>query len=260
MTSASDSNRPFDDGNFSSNPPPPQPLVEVHFPRSKPMVSWTLIGVTLFLYLLQMGSQALTGVDLLMVYGAKINSAILGGQVWRLITPVFLHGSILHIAFNMYALYAIGPTLENAYGHGRFALLYFLTGFSGNVMSFLLSANPSLGSSTAIFGLVAAEGVFIYQNKAYFGNRFRSAITNIVLIVVVNLLIGMNPGIDNWGHVGGLLGGLIFSWIAGPIWKISGMPPVLTVIDSRPANRVAQAALLVFLLFGGLTVVKFFLV
>jgi rhomboid protease GluP len=243
----------------SAPPPPPQTTYEVRFPQGKAVVTWVILGVTVIMYLLQVGSQALTGYDLPMIYGAKINEYIIAGQIWRLFTPVLLHGSIIHIAFNMYALYAIGPTLERAYGHGRFLILYVLTGFAGNVMSFLLSANPSLGSSTAIFGLVAAEGVFVYQNKKFFGKRFKSVILNISMIVAVNLIIGLNPGIDNWGHVGGLLGGLVFSWLSGPIWEVTGIAPVFSITDTRPSSRVVLAGLIVLALFSALAVGKMIL-
>lgn len=255
------SNQDQSSSSASSNPPPQttEPVFEVHYPQTKPVVTYALLGVTVLIYLLQAGSQALTGYDLPMILGAKINSAIISGEIWRLFTPIFLHGSVLHIAFNMYALFVIGPSLERAYGHGRFLILYVLTGFAGNVVSFLFSPNASLGSSTAIFGLVAAEGIFVYQNRAFFGKRFRSVILNIVMIVVVNLIIGLSPGIDNWGHVGGLLGGILFSWISGPIWKISGIPPAFTVADSRPSDRVILASLVVLLLFSALAAGKMIL-
>jgi len=118
-------------------------MVQVSLPGNvkNPGVTYALIGLTVLVYLLQILSQSLFGqnMDLPFIYGGKINSQILQGQVWRLITPILLHGSLLHIGFNMYALYSIGPSLEKAYGHGRFLLLYLLGGFAGNTISFLLS-------------------------------------------------------------------------------------------------------------------------
>ena len=89
--------------------------------------------------------------------------------------------------------------MEGYYGHSRFLLLYIIGAFCGNTLSFVLSPSASLGASTAIFALVAAEGVFIYRNRSMFGTRARSMLSNLVLIVVVNLVIGLQPGIDNWG-------------------------------------------------------------
>ena len=108
----------------------------------------------------------------------------------------------------MYALYAIGPGLERYYGRSRYLLLYILAGFAGNVASFLISPQTSLGASTAIFGLLGAEGVFLYQNRQLFGPAAKRSLTNVIMIAAVNLMIGLSPGIDNWGHVGGLIGGI----------------------------------------------------
>jgi len=114
--------------------------------------------------------------DVAAILGEKVNDLIRAGQLWRLITPVFLHDSslpygLLHIGFNMYALFLYGRGLEGRFGHWRFTLLYFLSAYAGNVLSFLITPNPSLGASTAIFGLLAAEGIFILQNRKLLGNR-----------------------------------------------------------------------------------------
>ena len=249
----------------AQQPGAPQPAepraVRVALPTATPYVTYTIVGITILVYLLQLGSTYLYGyanaasqIDWLEAYGARINDLIRAGQLWRFITPVLLHASIPHIGFNMYALIVFGPGLERNFGHWRFLILYLLGGFAGNVMSFLLSSGYSVGASTAIFGLVAAEGVFLYQNRQLFGNRFRSAIGNIIFIVVVNLALGLTPGIDNWGHVGGLLGGLIFAWFAGPKWEVQGVMPALHVADRREARDVITGAAIVMLVFGALAV------
>ena len=182
----------------------------------------------------------------------KVNELILAGQYWRLLTPMFLHGSILHLGFNMYALYIFGPGLERYYGHGRFILLFVLSGFAGNVFSFTFSASNSLGSSTAIFGLLAAEGVFLYLNQKVFGGVARRALNNIIMIAVVNLIIGLSPGIDNWGHMGGLVGGAIFAFLGGPILQVKGITPNFHIVDTRETSDVVRAALVDIFLFGAL--------
>ena len=167
-------------------------------PQTTPFVTYTIAAIVILIYLLQAGTQFIgQGVDLPALWGMKINQAIIAGQYWRLITPVFLHGSILHIAFNMYALFIFGPGLERYYGHGRFVALFFISGFAGNVASFLFSTAPSLGSSTAIFGLLGAEGVFLYRNRELFGRSAQRALINLITVAVINLVIGMQPGIDN---------------------------------------------------------------
>jgi rhomboid protease GluP len=180
-----------------------------------------IIGVTIFVYLLQNLSEIIFGYDLPVFFGAKINQFIEQGQFWRLITPVLLHGSLIHIGFNMYALFNLGPSLERKYGVLPFLALYLLGGVWGNTLSFLLSPNPSLGASTAIFGLIAAQGVYIYKNRHLLGSAAQPLLINISMVIFVNLMLGLSPGIDNWGHVGGLLGGLFFAWFAGPSFGIT---------------------------------------
>jgi rhomboid protease GluP len=214
-----------------------------------------ILGVTILVYLLQMASQAIYHVDLPAAYGMKVNDLILRGQIWRFFTPMFLHASLLHIGFNMYALYIFGRTLEAHYGHGRFLALYLVSGFAGNVMSFLFSQAPSLGASTAIFGLLAAEGMFLYQNKEVFGRSAQRALGNIITIAVINLIIGLSPGIDNWGHLGGLIGGALFSYSAGPVLRVQGLYPYLSLHDERSAGDAWRALLATGTLFALLAAV-----
>ena len=214
--------------------------VMVPFPQGSSWLTYVLLVMTIGVYLLQLASQNLLGADLPALYGMKINEAINSGQVWRLLTPVFLHGSLLHIGFNMYALYIFGRGLEKRYGTMRFATLYFLGALAGNTLSFLLSPNPSLGASTAVFGLAAAEGVFIYRNRQFFGQAGRSMLINILTILGVNLLLGLSPGIDNWGHLGGLIGGAGFAWFAGPVYEVVGVWPDLSLVE-RQRGAVVMA-------------------
>lgn len=193
------------------------------------------------------------GRDYLILYGARINEKILAGELWRFLTPALLHASIPHIAFNMYALLSFGTGLERHFGHGRFLLLYVLGAFTGNVASFLFSSGYSVGASTAIFGLLGAEAVFLVQNRKLFAGQFRSAIGNIIFIAAINLfIIGSLPGIDNWGHIGGLLGGLMFTTFAGPKWEFEGISPSYQLVDKRPVREVIIGAATVVLIFGGL--------
>ncbi len=244
-------------------PPAGEPRsVRVSLPRSVPYVTYTIIGITVLVYLLQVGSISLLGyanaasqLDWLELFGALIGSRVRSGELWRLLTPVLLHASVPHILFNMYALLIFGVGLERNFGRWRYLLLYVLGGFTGNVLSFLLSSGYSVGASTAIFGLVAAEGVFLYQNRQLFGNQFRGAIGNVIFVVAINLFLGaVTPGIDNWGHVGGLLGGLIFAWFASPKWEVQGMMPSLHLADQREPRDIITGTALVLLIFGALTV------
>ncbi len=258
----------------SSDPasPPPAALsggtstsVRLALPTLVPYVTYTIIGLTSLIYILQLVSVSLFGfandaaqMDWLELYGARINSFIRAGEVWRLLTPVLLHASIPHILFNMYALIIFGPSLERYFGRWRYLLLYVLGGFAGNVLSFLLTSGYSVGASTAIFGLIGAEGIFLLQNRKLFGNQFGRAIGNIVFIVGVNLVLDLAPGIDIWGHIGGLLGGLIFTWFAGPRWAVAGIAPNLQLVDQREPREVVTGASVVVLIFGALAVIGIF--
>jgi len=234
-------------------PPPPQP-VQMGLNLVKPYATYTLLALTVFVYLLQMAGQYLLKMDLVTALGLKVNVFIRQGELWRLITPVFLHGSILHIAFNMYALFLYGRELETRFGHGRFLLLYFLSAYTGNVLSFLLTPGNSLGASTAVFGLLAAEGMFVFQNRQVLGSRANRVLMNVLYIAGINLFIGFTTtGVDNFGHLGGLLGGLLFTWFGGPRWKLEGFYPSLRLVDERDGHGAFAGAVAVLLFFIPLT-------
>lgn len=218
----------------------------------KPVLTYAILGLTILVYAAQVLSESTMGIDIPAAIGVKSNEAILQGQLWRLFTPMLLHGSLPHLLFNMYALLAFGPTLEGYYGHIRYLALYILAGFAGNVTSFIFSPANSLGSSTAIFGLIGAYGAFLYQNRELLGGRGRRGLINIIVIAGINLLIGMSPGIDNWGHIGGLVGGVLFGWFGGPKLTLQRDLYSVRIEDERQASDALRAGLLVGLVFGGL--------
>jgi rhomboid protease GluP len=249
--------------------PPAQPGFEREYPTqppataqryppgvaaATPFVAYFLLGFTVLVFIAQLASETLLGSDLPAILGMKVNDLIAQGEYWRLFTPMFLHGSILHVGFNMYALFIFGPGLERHFGHSRFLALYLLSGFAGNVASLMFSAAPSLGSSTSIFGLLGAQAVFLYRNRAMFGGSARRALNNIITIALINLVIGLSPGIDNWGHLGGLVGGTLFAWLGGPLLAWEGIQPFLNVVDRRETQAVWLAVALVGALFTALAV------
>ena len=249
--------------NVDSPPSPENDMPErfmVKMPTRRPIVTYAILALTVAVFFVQLLSdQGLLffgncpyffSPDIAACYGLKINEFIIRGQYWRLLSPILLHGSLLHIGFNMYALNILGPELERHFGHRSFLALYIASGFAGFVLSFLLTASPSLGASTAIFGLLAAQGIFIYRNQHIFGTRGRMALRSILNIAVINFAIGLSPGIDNWGHLGGLLGGLMFSWLATPIYKVGGEGPEFELINHRALGSSLQAFVLVVLIFS----------
>ena len=234
--------------------------IQVAVPNVKPYVTYAILGFTVFIYLLQLAGLYFFKGDVVALLGVKYGPLIRTGQIWRLITPVFLHDSslpygLLHIGFNMYALFLYGRGLESRFGHWRFTLLYFLSAYAGNVLSFLLTPGSSLGASTAVFGLLAAEGIFVYQNRQLLGNRAGRALMNVLYVAGINLLIGFSShGVDNFGHLGGLLGGILFTWFGGPRWKMEGFYPSIRLVDEREGHGAFAGALAVLLFFIPLTV------
>ena len=167
-----------------------------------PYVSYTLIGICVGIFL----AEFVTGVDdQIYKYGMQPVLIALQGEYYRLVTSAFLHGSIIHLGFNMFVLFMIGPTLERVMGPVRFLALYALAGLGGQVASYMFSSPStfSVGASGAIFGLFGALVVA--------GRRLRADVSQILVLLAVNLAIGFLPGgsIDWRAHLGGLVVGAL---------------------------------------------------
>ena len=146
--------------------------------------------------------------------GANNRLYLQAGQVWRLITHAFLHGSMLHLLVNMYSLYIVGRQIETFLGKTKFIIVYFLSAICGGLFSALLNAptTVSVGASGAIFGLLGAMLYFGYHYRTYMGTVIKN---QIIPIIVLNLIIGMSSGIDNFAHIGGLIGGIFATMAVG---------------------------------------------
>lgn len=232
---------------------------QVKIKPARPVATYVLMGVTIIVYIIQELTSMPNGLDVPLIFMGKINEFILDGEVWRLITPVLLHGSLLHLASNMYALYIIGGRIEPVYGHGRFVLLYLLAAFGGNVLSFVRSPNISVGASTAIFGLLAGEIAILLQNRKYFGSRLQPILLNLGMLLVINLSIAFVPGsrIDIYGHLGGLLAGFIFAMLAGPKWTAKYIGAAYMLVDTREKKDVLLASGLVLVGFCLMAAIPF---
>ena len=161
-----------------------------------------------FLYMNDVGT--------LLAFGAKTNQLLREGELFRLITPIFIHGELLHLASNSYAIWTIGPLVEKLYGSPRFYLIYLLSGIGGVCGSYLGGLSrppgiPGVGASGAIFGLFGVLLVFGYRYRDDLPPNFRQSIRSGILpVILINLLIGFSiPSIDNGAHIGGLLTGAI---------------------------------------------------
>ncbi len=216
----------------------PQPR-RLYLPVVRPRLTQVLIAVTVLVFAGQYVSDYALGVDLVMLFGAKSNAAIAAGEYWRLLTPIFIHANLLHLFVNCYSLYIIGPQVEAPYGYGRFLLIYFLSGIGGVVFSFAMSPGLSVGASGAIFGLVGALSEYFYRHRRRFGQLGRQRLMNLLVVIGLNLAFGLTtPQIDNWGHLGGLAGGYLLSWLIGPDFDLDPNSPAEPhVVDRNPLSQ-----------------------
>ncbi len=176
------------------------------FSRSgdRPIVTYILIAVTTFVFLLQLLPGL--GITQYLLY-AGVYSTPLAFEPWRMLTTVFVHSQnlIFHVALNMYSLWLFGQALEPMLGRARFLTLYLISGFAGSLgVLFLTAGNvPVVGASGAIFGLM---GAFLVIQRKRGGNM-----NGLLVLVGINLVIGFIPGINvAWqAHVGGLVGGAL---------------------------------------------------
>ncbi|MBZ5638159.1 MAG: rhomboid family intramembrane serine protease [Acidobacteriia bacterium] len=135
------------------------------------------------------------------------------GEWWRLVTPIFLHGGLLHIGFNSMVLLQLGPLVEEEYGTERFFLVYLVTGITGNLASQLLGTRPTVGASSAILGLMGLLLVYGFRRGGVFGQNLRSAIGRYAIYVFIFSLL---PGVDFLSHAGGFAGGCLLGLVVPP--------------------------------------------
>lgn len=194
--------------------------VEKIFSPKTPIVTYTIIGicVVMFLISLLMGGGDIFSINLEALYnlGASNKLAVKHGELYRLFTCIFLHAGIIHIMCNMYSLYVIGPQVESFFGKLKFIFIFCFSGICGSLLSLVFVNDPniiSIGASGAIFGLLGAILYFGYHYRVYLGNALKS---QIIPVIILNLMIGfMVVGIDNYAHIGGLIGGVFASMAVG---------------------------------------------
>lgn len=187
-------------------------LAKVFMGNDKPVVTTILIALNVIMFLLSVFDYSFV-INTFANYYLNVKN----GEIYRLITAAFVHANVLHIFFNMYALYALGPQIEKFYGRKRYLLIYLGSALLGSLLSVVLTDNVSVGASGAIFGLFGAMLYFGYKYRATLDGFLRSGI---IPVIVINLLLGfMIPGIDVYGHIGGLLGGLVLSYAFGVVNK-----------------------------------------
>lgn len=242
-----------------SNEPPSEPpqqhgglrRVAVRMPLAAPRLTYVLLAaiVLIFLYFL---SLPLDGQAEFLTRWAKVNDLIREGEPYRLFTSMFLHLNLMHILFNGYALFIIGRDVEALFGPVRFALIYFLGGLSGSLASFVFTDAPSVGASGAIFAIFGAEMVYFYQNRKLHGEMGRRQLNQLIFLMLLNLGLGFFSAatsgfrLDNAGHIGGLVGGIVLAWFIGPEFEVAqdaGTVTGLRVVDRNGPRQWAGVSL-----------------
>ncbi|CAN5611415.1 hypothetical protein BH20CHL7_BH20CHL7_13440 [soil metagenome] len=189
--------------------------------------------------------------------------AVARGEYWRLWSVTLLHGSLIHLAFNMYALYLVGQIVERWYGAIRFVLFYLACAAAGSVASFVFGGDvPSVGASGAVFGLF---GLVLAAGRLHHpvDRGSRMLVRQLGMLILINIAFGFAvPGIDNAAHLGGLAAGLFLGALVPPtavqtmtsLWQRAGeagtahvarVPAVILVIGLAVVAAVVIAGLIV---------------
>jgi len=200
---------------------PPAGQVFYSLPTHPVILTWLILGINIAIWLLMTINGGSETTEVLIHFGAKVNGLIVAGEYWRLVSPIFLHIGILHLAFNSYALAAFGPAVERYLGAFRFFLIYLFSGVLGVIASFAFNDHLSAGASGAIFGLIGTLVVFFYVYRDKTGSGRNNQLYNVLTVAGYNLIYGfVSRNIDNFGHIGGLLGGLLIGALLVPRYQL----------------------------------------
>lgn len=176
-----------------------------HVDRSTTPVTWGLIAINVAVFVIFMlddGQRLRTIADF-----AQLKAAIEAGELWRILTSMFLHANITHILFNMWALYLFGPALERRFGSVSFVALYFASGLGGASLYHAVGQTiPAVGASGAIFGLMGALIAATYRQRHTQAGR--AVFSQLMLLLVINLSLPFVIRNIAWeAHLGGLVAG-----------------------------------------------------
>lgn len=190
--------------------------VEKIFSPRIPIITYIIISICVAMFVLCFFvGNGPSDVKTLVFMGANSSYYTKAGEYYRLLTCIFLHAGFAHIICNMYSLIVIGPQVESFYGKLKYLFIFLVSGICGSILSLVFSSSNivSVGASGAIFGLLGAIIYFGYHYRVYLGNVLKS---QIIPVIILNLVIGfMISGIDNFAHIGGLIGGLFAAMACG---------------------------------------------
>ena len=179
------------------------------FQKKKIVLTYVIMGILTLIFLF-----SIFGYDEWLVFHFATNGIFIrNGEFYRLLSGAFIHVDMMHLLCNCYSLFVIGSQIENFYGKKKFSIIYIFSALCGSLLSIAMHDTYSIGASGAIFGLLGAYAYFGYHYRVYFGTVI---LKQIAPVIIFNLAIGfMVPGIDNFAHIGGLIGGFLISMATG---------------------------------------------
>ncbi len=199
----------------------------------KPIITYSFIAINTALFIIMMLFDWQLSYATLVNFGAKVNFRIADYQLWHLLMPIFLHGSIQHLVFNNIALYYFGPVIEFQLGHIRYAISYFFIGIIASIGSFIFVPNVSLGASGVIYGFMAYHLYLYFLNKELYLHVFGNSILKLIGVNIA--LTFIVPNIDIAGHLFGFVGGFI-------VYSL--------ILPKTPSRLFKPIALLLLVLIG----------
>lgn len=223
-------------------------------------VTAVLLGANALVFVITTGLGALTrqglvgsflaGAPFVWTLTGAFAQSVLDGEWWRLVVPMFVHGGIMHVAFNSMALADLGPAVEHNYGSARYLFLYVMTGILGFVASVawsLMTGTPhlSVGGSGAVLGIVGVLLAITVKRGGVFMERVRA---QLLRSIGYTLLLGFVINVDNAAHVGGLAAGFALGM------AMKDRPPATPLARNVAVGLAASAAVTVVAAFGALAI------
>jgi len=192
-----------------------------------------IVGINVVVFVLMLATGEPQSQRTLVRFGALVRP-LPEGEWWRIFSSMFVHIGLIHVGFNMFALAIFGPPIEERYGKGRFLALYFGSGLLGAAASLTFNAGFGIaaGASGAVFGILGAWIAFFVRHRDLSGAR--QQLNSLLMLVGINLMLGLVGPIDNFAHLGGLVGGFVM----GTVLEVSA--------KMRDGRVVAAVAALVF--------------
>jgi rhomboid protease GluP len=224
-------------------------------------MTYVLLVINILVWLAMTAFGGSTNTAVLIRFGAIANDLIAQGQVWRLLTSIFLHIGPMHLFFNSYALFIFGVEVERVYGSARFLAIYLLAGLYGSLVTFAFgpSLAVSAGASGAIFGLLGVMVAYFRRHRETFGEWGRQRLVGLLGVAGFNLVLGFTvPGINNLAHLGGLFTGVVLGWLLVPEYELRvderGLPYVADRTSLRSRWWLIALAILLLIAGAGLAV------